>query len=112
MAFFKRKKDNVLDLTNYHKKEEVSNETPNSQTSTTSDSNGLGFFGAMAQTASQNSEENSGYADLTSTPEERKRKLSKRLLEMTNKIEDLSNQIYHLQQRIELLERKASVGFN
>lgn len=112
MAFFKRKKSEILDLTeNYSKPKENPNSEAQSQTPTTSDSNGLGFFGAMAQTASQNSDENSGYADLTTTPDERKRKLSKRLLEMTNKIEDLSNQIYHLQQRIELLERKAGLGY-
>ena len=41
--------------------------------------------------------------------EERKKKLAKRLMDITNKMESLSNQIYHLEQRIELLERKAGV---
>jgi hypothetical protein len=31
---------------------------------------------------------------------------------MTNKIEDLSNQIYHLQQRIEVLEKKNSGSYD
>ena len=48
----------------------------------------------------------------TDTTEERKRKLAKRIVDMATKIDDLSNQIYHLQQRIELLERKASIGSN
>ena len=30
---------------------------------------------------------------------------------MTDKMEDLSNQIYHLQQRIEVLERKGNRGY-
>jgi len=30
-------------------------------------------------------------------------------MEMTTKIEELSNQIYHLQQRVELLEKKTSI---
>jgi peptidoglycan hydrolase CwlO-like protein len=40
---------------------------------------------------------------------EKKKKLAKRLMDMTSKVEDLSNQIYHLQQRIEVLERKMGV---
>jgi hypothetical protein len=31
-------------------------------------------------------------------------------MDMTAKIEDLSNQIYHLQQRIEVLEKKMDVN--
>ncbi len=40
---------------------------------------------------------------------ERKKRLAKRLIDMTTKIEYLSNPIYHLQQRIEVLERKAGI---
>lgn len=46
----------------------------------------------------------------TDTPEERKRKLAKRIVDIVNRLDDLSNKIYHLQQRIELLERKASIS--
>ena len=42
--------------------------------------------------------------------EERRRKLLKRLIDMTDKLEELSNQIYHLQQRVELLEKKLDVN--
>jgi predicted nucleic acid-binding Zn-ribbon protein len=41
---------------------------------------------------------------------EKRRKLAKRLMEMTDKLEDLNNQIYHLQQRIEVLEKKMGVS--
>ncbi len=41
--------------------------------------------------------------------EGKKRKLAKRFSDMTTKIEELSNQVYHLQQRIELLERKLDI---
>jgi len=37
---------------------------------------------------------------------EKRKKLAKRLMDMTTKIEDLSNQVYQMQQRIEVLERK------
>jgi len=39
--------------------------------------------------------------------EDRKKKLVKRIMDMTTKLEDLSNQVYHLQQRVEVLERKS-----
>jgi len=42
---------------------------------------------------------------------EKKQKLAKRLLDMTDKIEDLSNQIYHLKQRIELMEKKMKISY-
>jgi len=42
---------------------------------------------------------------------EKRKKLAKRLIDMTNKMEDLSNQVYSLQQRIEVLERKSGVGY-
>lgn len=40
--------------------------------------------------------------------EERKRKLAKRILDMSNKIEELSSQVYKIQQRIELIEKKVN----
>jgi len=40
---------------------------------------------------------------------ERRAKLVKRLTDMTDKIDGLSSQIYKLQQRVELLEKKANV---
>jgi hypothetical protein len=41
---------------------------------------------------------------------ERKTRLAKRLSDMTSKMEDMENQLYHLQQRLELLERKSGVN--
>ena len=38
--------------------------------------------------------------------EEKRKKLAKRLMDMATKIDELSNQIYLLQQRIEVLEKK------
>lgn len=43
------------------------------------------------------------------TPEERRKKLAKRLIDITNKLDNLDNQIYHLQQRIELIEKKLNM---
>jgi len=115
MAWFGRKKrDDVVDLTNYRRPQKNVQFSQNSSDSKSSgDTEGLGFFGAIANTISSSSDDSNRDNDNLGSSvnvEERRRKLSKRLLEMTNKIEELSNQIYHLQQRIELLERKAGVS--
>jgi len=117
MRFFKRE-NRVLDLTKRYEKqkaraEEVQQENSSSETN----AGGLGFFGAIANSVSQNAtgmtSENgsldSEYLNVSSGVEDKRRKLAKRLMEMTNKIEELSNQIYHLQQRIEVLEKKGGV---
>jgi prefoldin subunit 5 len=75
MKFFKRKEDNLLDLT------EKYNEQMNSATNN----------------------------EISANIEDRRAKLIKRLTNMTDKLEELSNQIYKLQQRIEVLERKANI---
>ena len=54
------------------------------------------------------SKENNEFAD-GDTAEERRRKLAKRLLDLTKRIEDLSSKMYGLQQRVEVLERKSVV---
>ena len=75
-------------------------------------SNAFGFLGGLANASDSSSERSSDYVDVSSgnsDAEEKKRRLTKRLVAITEKLEDLSNQIYHLQQRIELIERKAGV---
>ena len=51
-------------------------------------------------------------ADSLTDAEEKKKRLAKRIADMTTKLEELSNQIYHLQQRVELLERKSGLNLN
>ena len=132
MGLFKRKKD-IVDLGSLHKKREKRKEelkenfNSNSEitsssdnlTSRNSNTSGLGFLGNMAS-ASNNSDtqENleKGYRDLSQastnnlTSIERKRKLAKRLKQITENLETLSNQIYHLQQRMEVMEKKLNLN--
>ena len=71
------------------------------------------FFQGLVNAAQENQqtpEPESEYADLGQGLENRKQKLTKRLMEMTSKMEDISNQIYHLTQRIELIERKMNIS--
>ncbi len=42
--------------------------------------------------------------------EERKKKLVRRIVDMSERMENLSIQLYHLQQRIELIEKKMNVS--
>ena len=112
MALFGfKKKDNVLDLGERYRKQQEraaqlsANQESDSQTS--SESQGSDFLGSIAsgiQTAKSTED-----VDIGASVEERKKKLAKRLMEMTSKMENLSNQIYHLEQRIELLERKSGI---
>jgi hypothetical protein len=112
------KKDKVVDWSEKYKIQAARNAKPvKSQSSETS---GLGFLGDLASgssasasdavswdndsPASYSDETVGGYAD-------KKQKLARRLLDMTGKIEDLNNQIYHLKQRIEVLEKKARITF-
>ncbi len=62
------------------------------------------FFAGTTSSENNSSDANSEGL----SPEERRRKLGKRLLDMTDKIEELSNQIYKLEQRIETLERRST----
>ncbi len=113
MALFKRRDKGILDLTEKYKRDqekaaEMKAEIENSN-SNSSTSSAFGFLGSMAS-ASSSSSSSDETIDSESSAEVRRKQLSKKLLNMTEKIEDLSNQIYHIQQRIEVLERKAGVG--
>lgn len=103
------KKKEVLDLTeNYKRQQERAVEVKKEQASSQSDS--FNFLGNLAQSGSANGNSE----DFVNVPEaeDRKKRLAKRFAELTSKIEEISNQLYHLQQRVEVLERKAGVkGF-
>ena len=106
------KKDKILDLSERYKKQqeektkmEEDSQEVGSQESPSQE--GLSFLRNLASSSS--SESQSGdYMNVSG--EDKKKKLAKRLIDMTNKVENLSNQIYHLQQRIEVLEKKSGVG--
>ncbi|GBE19617.1 hypothetical protein BMS3Abin17_00341 [archaeon BMS3Abin17] len=109
LGFGKKKK--VVDLSERYRRqqEQAAQIKAESQEvgSETSSASPFGIFDSPA--TSTDSEESGGYIDVSSSMEDRRKRLAKRLGEMTTKMEDLSNQIYHLQQRIELIERKLDV---
>ena len=117
---FGKRKD-VIDLTERYKRQqekiaemEGDNSGLSSSGDTSSSVGGFGIFGSMASANSSSSTSDSsssgGYMDVSSGVEDKRRKLAKRIMAMTEKLEDLSNQIYHLQQRIEVLEKKSGAN--
>ncbi|MBU4308503.1 MAG: hypothetical protein KJ566_01790 [Nanoarchaeota archaeon] len=112
MGLFNKNRNKVVDLTAHFEKqkEKADQMRAFAKESQQPETNAFDFLGNLASSAGSNSAtENSEYVDVSGNYEEKKTKLAKRLLDMTNKMEDLSNQIYHLQQRIELLERKSGI---
>jgi len=128
MALFGKKKDKTIDLTNrmMRQHERVSNlrenmksarpgQSPQSQQvpETSPSENGFSLFDNVASN-SYNQPQSYGTSDYvasrTEDAEDRRKKLAKRLMDITDKLEEISNQIYHLQQRVEVLEKKFGQG--
>ena len=102
---FGRDKD-VVDLgEHYRKKQERLSEIKSEE----SVDSGVTPFPFFAENGSTTVESDPETDNVTSPldPSERRRRLVKRLKDMTDRMEDLSNQIYKLQQRVEVLERKS-----
>lgn len=118
MVFFGSRKKDIIDLTEGYKRDRTIQKTKvgsgygkedSSQSSSkSSDFVPLGFFADSSPVPQKESFSENAFD--SGDAQEKKRKLAKRLIDMTDKIEELSNQIYHLQQRIELLERKLAAG--
>ncbi len=109
MGLFGSRKKDVIDLTEGYKRsvreKSMQNKTTSSQEKS-ADSSGFVPLGFFADSGPPQKESFSEKSFDSGDSQERRRKLAKRLVDMTEKIEDLSNQIYHLQQRLELLERR------
>jgi TolA-binding protein len=105
-GFGKKGKD-VVDLgERFRKQKEKEEQMASSKSASESSSPGpIAFFDSSSDSSGGDPE----VIDLSNSFDERRKRLAKRILEMTNKLEDLSNQIYHLQQRIEILEKKSNV---
>ncbi|HLC78536.1 MAG TPA: hypothetical protein VJH92_05410 [Candidatus Nanoarchaeia archaeon] len=123
MGLFGRRRDTVIDLTEGYEIERKglaslkarqgqqniqSSQATSPTSSRYSSGEGLSFLGGLAS-ATPATTVNEAF-DSSLSIEERKKKLARRLMEMTDRIEDLGNQIYHLQQRVDLIERKSSIG--
>ena len=106
------KKRNILDLSEKYKRQQEkiasTQEEIKEVRETNSSVSPLGGGFSLFGNASSSNETKTDYSTNDDLDSKRKR-LAKRLIDMTSKIEDLSNQIYHLQQRIEVLEKKSNL---
>ncbi len=135
MALFGKKKEKTIDFTNrmvrQRERTESIREGMKARTAEQSSGRqapadlssgtGFGFLDNVASSASygQTSYDQNSYptygasqskANSEEDADEKKRKLAKRLMDITEKLEEISNQIYHLQQRVEVLEKKTDTG--
>jgi hypothetical protein len=120
MVVWRRKEAGYIDLSDKMRKqqEKISNfrsEVPEvkKNVSEENSSNGGGFFGFFGGgNSSTSSTSTPNYSQTESgDANERKRKLAKRLMDMTSKMEEMENQIYQLKQKIEVLENKQRLGY-
>ena len=125
MAIWKRKNDYV-DLSSQMRKRQAqiesfgsnSSETPietvsspTSSSSSTSGSSGNGFFGGFFGGGQSSTPSEPAVSNSDISSDERRKKLARRLMDMTSKIEDMENTIYKMNQRIEVLERKNRLDY-
>jgi len=129
MGFFSRR-DKIVDLTEEYRENKKaqakealgksSSADASAQNQETSAGGFFNFFGnannSSNSSSSSSASSSSGVtsSDNSNTSEtldadEKRRRLAKRLKDMTDRIEEQANQIYILQQRIELLEKKSNV---
>lgn len=121
MRFFK-KRGHVVDLGERMKKQqqraeelrsEISQEKPiPTLDNLNNESTGGSFFSFLGNGNSPSSPSPEPYRDLSNSEEsdEKRRKLAKRLSDITEKLEELSNSIYKIEQRLDLVERKLNLG--
>jgi prefoldin subunit 5 len=93
---FGKKKDDVVDLGEHYRKQQA-----RKQAISESDD-------SIIDLGNKSSKEE--YVSMGDDVEDKRQKLAKRIVDMTNKIEELSNQVYHLQQRLEVVEKKTNVS--
>src|SRR3989344_6852906 len=105
---FGSKEKDVVDLAErYRQKKE--RETALAEVAEKKSASGpFSFFDSSEGTSEQETTDSSD----SDSPEERKKKLAKRIIDIITRLDDLTNKIYHLQQRIEVLERKADIKIN
>ncbi len=106
---FGKKGSDIVDLAERYRKQKEREEI--AKTKQTEKSSPPGMFSFFDSPSKSNSAQDyEGVIDLSNNSDEKKKRFAKRLVDMTEKLEELSNSIYHLQQRIEVLEKKANLN--
>jgi hypothetical protein len=125
MGLFGKRREKFVDLSEgYMPSRKVHRAVKVQQSTRREENSDLGFVGDMANSSSNSTSndiswdneptqsQNQEYTNTVGYAQEKKQKLAKRFLDMTEKVEDLSNQVYHLKQRMELIEKKLKISFD
>lgn len=103
-----RKKDNVIDWSEKYKKEQEKKQQASVQQKRPHT-----YFENLVENMKKQNVQQEAEVSSQESPEteqdEKKQRLGKRLVEIETKLDNISNKIYHLQQRVELLEKKTGV---
>jgi len=115
MGLFKRKKEGYVDLGEKLKKQEErlenfqsnnyveeKSEVPEVTPEPASQNGFMGFFGSSTPKAEE---------PIESPVEERRKKLKSILNGLTERLDEQDKEIYRLKQKLEVIERKQSVGY-
>jgi predicted RNase H-like nuclease (RuvC/YqgF family) len=109
----KEKMENIQGLVNKVNGKTIASASPREIIpKVSSTQNSFGFLGQMAAASMNSESQMPSYSESEENSEDKRKKLATRLMDITEKLEDLSTQIYHLQQRVELLERKTKSNFD
>lgn len=114
MGFFGSKKKVVDWSAGYRADKKAAERTSSKTEEPASD---LGFLGGFSNSDTNSSSSNDVSWDNEPSAtvgdyQNKKQKLARRFMDMTNKIEDLSNQLYHMKQRMEVIEKKLKISFD
>lgn len=117
MVIFNKKKDSgkYLDLgKKLSKQEEKVSRFKEAQSDSQSSSNdegvqqpNAGFFGSFFSSSSSAGDSQPSDSDA----EQKKKKLIKRILDLTKRLEDQDKEIYNLKNRLEVVEKKQRLGY-
>ena len=118
MGFFGfGKKDRIVDLSEKYRRqqeEKIINESKTKPAVETKPAQPSSMFGMFDSSNFQTQNQTASKPAETSNPEEsaeeRRKKFVKKITDMTERLDTLSTSLYHLTQRVELLEKKMKVG--
>ena len=116
MGFFGfGKKDRIVDLSEKYRRQQEKKAINNSKTQpeiieTKPPATSGGMFGVFdSQNNPNQSVPSSNEISPEESPEEKRKKFLKKFTEMTERLDTLSTSLYHLSQRVELLEKKMNL---
>ena len=116
MGFFGfGKKERVIDLSEKYRRqqeEKMLNQSKIKQSFEQKSIQNSPLFGMLNSSANSSAQipMPSEISNNEESPEEKRRKFMQKFSEMSERLETLSTSLYHLSQRVELLEKKMNVG--